>query len=50
MQLTNIGATIKSSITKNTTCIIAGNNAGWAKLEKAVEMNIPVINRYDIKI
>lgn len=50
IQLTNIGATIKSSITKNTTCIIAGNNAGWAKLEKAVEMNIPVINRYDIKI
>ena len=49
-RLTNIGASIKSSITKNTTCIIAGDNAGWAKLEKAIEMNIPVINRYDIKI
>lgn len=50
MRLTNVGATVKNCITKNTTCIVAGNNAGWAKLEKAIDMNIPVINRYDIQI
>ena len=49
-KLMNIGAIVKNSITKNTTCIIAGDNAGWAKLERAVEMNIPVINRNDIMI
>lgn len=48
--LISIGATVKRNVTKNTTCIIAGEFAGWAKLEKAVEMNIPVINRDCIKV
>ena len=47
--LVEAGALVKNSVTKCTTLIIAGENAGWSKLEKAVELNIPVINRDDIR-
>lgn len=47
--LVEAGASVKNSVTKCTTLIIAGENAGWAKLEKAIELNIPVINRDDIR-
>lgn len=47
-KLSNAGAIIKNCVTKCTTLIIAGDNAGWSKLEKAKEQNIPVINRDDI--
>lgn len=46
--LVDAGASVKNGVTKCTTLIIAGENAGWSKLEKAVELNIPVINRNDI--
>jgi DNA polymerase III epsilon subunit family exonuclease len=47
-KLSDAGAIVKNNITKCTTLVIAGENAGWSKLEKAIEQNIPVINRGDI--
>lgn len=49
-RLVSIGATIKQNITNDTTCIIAGKNAGWSKLEKATKRGIPIINIKDINI
>lgn len=49
-RLNSIGAIIKQNITNDTTCIIAGENAGWSKLEKASKRGIPVINIKDIII
>lgn len=46
--LIEAGVSVKNNVTKCTTLIIAGENAGWSKLEKAIERNIPVINRNDI--
>ena len=46
--LVEAGASVKNGVTQCTTLIIAGENAGWSKLEKAIERNIPVINRNDI--
>ena len=46
--LVEAGASVKKGVTQCTTLIIAGENAGWSKLEKAIERNIPVINRNDI--
>lgn len=46
--LTNIGASVKSTISQKTTCIIAGQNAGWSKIERAIEAKITIINRKDI--
>lgn len=38
-----LGGKVGSSVTKNTTALIAGENAG-SKLKKATELNIPVYN------
>ena len=47
-RLIDAGAIIKNTVTKCTTYVIAGENAGWSKLGKAKEFNIPVVNIDDI--
>ena len=42
--LRNLGATVTSSVTKNTTALILGEKPGKSKLEKAEKLGIPTIN------
>ena len=42
-KLRNLGATVTSSVTKNTTALIVGEKPGKSKLEKATKLGIPMI-------
>lgn len=42
--LRNLGATVTSSVTKNTTALILGEKPGKSKTEKAEKLGIPTIN------
>ena len=39
-----LGATVTSSVTKNTTALIVGEKPGKSKLEKAAKLGIPTIS------
>ena len=39
------GATVTSSVTKNTTALILGEKPGKSKLEKAAKLGIPTIGQ-----
>ena len=41
------GATVTSSVTKNTTALILGEKPGKSKLEKAAKLNIPTLTEAD---
>ena len=43
-RLRELGATVTSSVTKNTTALIVGEKPGKSKLEKAAKLNIATIN------
>ncbi len=43
-KLRSLGATVTSSVTKNTTALITGKNPGKSKTEKAAKLNIPQIS------
>lgn len=43
-KLRNLGATVTSSVTKNTTALIVGEKPGKSKTEKAAKFGIPTIN------
>ena len=43
-KLRELGATVTSSVTKNTTALILGEKPGKSKLDKAERLNIPKIN------
>lgn len=45
-QLESLGAKVASGVTKQTTCVVAGNSAG-SKLTKAHELNIKVFSESD---
>ena len=45
--LRKLGATVTSSVTKNTTALIIGEKPGAAKLKKASELNIPLLSEDD---
>ncbi len=47
-QLRALGATVTSSVTKNTTALIAGAKPGKSKTDKAAKLNIPVINEREL--
>ena len=47
VKLRALGADISSTVSKKTTAVIAGENAG-SKLDKARELNIPVYTEQDI--
>lgn len=46
-QLRNLGATVTSSVTKNTTALIIGEKPGKSKLDKATTLNIPILSQED---
>ena len=41
--LRNLGATVTSSVTKNTTALITGEKPGKGKTDKAEKLGIPII-------
>lgn len=43
-KLRNLGATVTSSVTKNTTALILGEKPGASKLEKARKLGIPTVD------
>ena len=43
-KLRNLGATVTSSVTKNTTALIVGEKPGKSKTDKAAKLGIPTIN------
>ncbi len=43
-ELRELGATVTSSVTKNTTALIVGDKPGKSKLEKATKLGIPTIS------
>lgn len=45
----NNGAKVASSISSKTSYVVAGNNMGPSKLEKATQLNIPIISEYDFE-
>ena len=50
-KLRELGATVTSSVTKNTTALIVGEKPGKSKLEKAQKLNTPIMTEkefYDI--
>lgn len=46
-RLRMLGATVTSSVTKNTTALIAGEKPGKSKLEKAAKLGVAVISEQD---
>lgn len=46
--LQQLGAKVSNSVSNKTTSVIAGDNAG-SKLDKAVELNIPIINEQEFR-
>lgn len=44
-KLRALGATVTSSVTKNTTALILGEKPGKSKLEKAAKLNIPTLDQ-----
>jgi len=46
-KLRELGATVTSSVTKNTTALILGEKPGKSKLEKAAKLNIPTLSEPD---
>lgn len=46
-KLRALGATVTSSVTKNTTALITGEKPGKSKTEKAAKLGIPTINEDD---
>lgn len=48
-QLTDLGAKVSGSVSKNTTVVVAGESAG-SKLKKAVELDIHVIDEYELLV
>ena len=46
-RLRALGATVTSSVTKNTTALIVGEKPGKSKLDKAAKLGIPVIVEED---
>lgn len=46
-KLRSLGATVTSSVTKNTTALITGKNPGKSKTTKATKLNIPQISETD---
>ncbi|MBR2587175.1 NAD-dependent DNA ligase LigA [Candidatus Saccharibacteria bacterium] len=46
-KLRQLGATVTSSVTKNTTALIVGEKPGKSKLEKANKLNIKILNQND---
>ena len=42
-KLRELGATVTSSVTKNTTALILGAKPGKSKLDKAAKLGIPTI-------
>ena len=50
-KLRELGATVTSSVTKNTTALIVGEKPGKSKLDKAAKYDVPMVNEdefYDI--
>ena len=47
-KLRELGATVTSSVTKNTTALIVGDKPGKSKLEKANKLSIPTITEQDL--
>lgn len=47
--ITNLGGNIISSISKKTTYLLAGSNAGESKLQKAKELNISIISEQEFE-
>ena len=50
-KLRSLGATVTSSVTKNTTALIVGEKPGKSKLEKAAKLGVPTVTEaefYDI--
>ena len=45
----NNGAKVASSISSKTNYIVAGENMGPSKLEKAQKLNIPIISELDFE-
>jgi DNA ligase (NAD+) len=43
-KLRALGATVTSSVTKNTTALIVGEKPGKSKMDKAAKLGTPVIN------
>lgn len=48
-RLKDLGAKVGSSVTKNTSCVAAGEKAG-SKLTKAQQLNIPVLAEEDLRV
>lgn len=46
-ELRNLGAKVTSSVSKNTSFVVAGENAG-SKREKAVALGVPILNEQDL--
>ena len=46
-KLRQLGATVTSTVTKNTTALIVGEKPGKSKLEKAAKLGIPVISEVE---
>ena len=46
-RLRQLGATVTSSVTKNTTALIVGEKPGKSKLDKANKLNVPMIKEQD---
>ncbi|MBR3320311.1 NAD-dependent DNA ligase LigA [Candidatus Saccharibacteria bacterium] len=46
-KLRELGATVTSSVTKNTTALILGDKPGKSKLEKAEKLGIPTMNEQE---
>ena len=46
-RLRQLGATVTSSVTKNTTALIVGEKPGKSKLDKAAKLGIPTISEVE---